>query len=56
LNTARQIGSVVGVALFGSLIARSAHLVSGLHLELVISAGLALTVAGLTAGIGKASS
>jgi hypothetical protein len=47
---------MVGVALFGSLIARSGHFVSGLHVALVIAAGLALTVTALTAGIGKASS
>lgn len=46
LNTARQTGSVVGVGLFGSLAA--VHLVSGLHLALVISIGLALMVAALT--------
>jgi hypothetical protein len=39
LNTARQTGSMVGVALFGSLIARSGHFVSGLHVALVIAAG-----------------
>jgi DHA2 family methylenomycin A resistance protein-like MFS transporter len=56
LNPARQTGSVVGVALFGSLIARSAYLMSGLHLALAISAGLALTVIALSARIGKARS
>ena len=49
LNTARQTGSVIGVGLFGSLAA--GHLVSGLRLALVISAGLALLVAGLAAGL-----
>jgi len=49
LNTARQAGSVIGVGLFGSLAA--GHLVSGLRLALVISAGLALLVAGLAQGV-----
>jgi DHA2 family methylenomycin A resistance protein-like MFS transporter len=43
LNTARQTGSVVGVALFGSLAA--ADLVAGLRVDLVVSTGLALGVA-----------
>ena len=50
LNTARQAGSVIGVALFGSLAAGS--LVSGLHLALVISIALALAAAALSRGIG----
>jgi DHA2 family methylenomycin A resistance protein-like MFS transporter len=49
LNTARQTGSVIGVALFGSLAAGG--LVSGLRLGLVISLGLALAVVGLSTGI-----
>ena len=49
LNTARQTGSVIGVGLFGSLAA--GHLVSGLRLALVISAGLALLAAGLALGL-----
>lgn len=50
LNTARQTGSVIGVALFGALIA-GGRLVEGLHLALAISTGLALLVAVLTAAI-----
>jgi DHA2 family methylenomycin A resistance protein-like MFS transporter len=46
LNTARQTGSVIGVALFGSLI--GSDLVSGLHVALAISAGLTVA-AGLLA-------
>ena len=46
LNTLRQTGSAIGVALFGSLIA--GHLVSGMHVALVISIGLLLVIAGLT--------
>jgi MFS transporter, DHA2 family, methylenomycin A resistance protein len=49
LNTARQTGSVVGIALFGSLAA--ANLVTGLHLALIISAGLALTVLALSTAV-----
>jgi DHA2 family methylenomycin A resistance protein-like MFS transporter len=48
LNTARQTGSVIGVALFGSLIA-GGRLVGGLHIALVIAAGLSLAVAALAA-------
>ena len=46
LNTARQTGSVIGVALFGSLIA-GGRVVSGLHVALVIAAALSLVVAAL---------
>jgi len=38
LNSMRQTGSVVGVALFGSLIARHGQFLRGLHLSLVIAA------------------
>jgi DHA2 family methylenomycin A resistance protein-like MFS transporter len=48
LNTARQTGSVIGVALFGSLIA-GGRLVDGLHIALVIAAVLSLVVATLGA-------
>jgi MFS transporter, DHA2 family, methylenomycin A resistance protein len=54
LNALRQTGSVLGVALFGSLIA-SAHLTRGLHLSLAISAALTLVAAGLSPLIGRAS-
>jgi DHA2 family methylenomycin A resistance protein-like MFS transporter len=50
LNTARQSGSVIGVALYGSLIA-SGRLVQGLHVSLAVSIALMLAVAGLAAGI-----
>jgi MFS transporter, DHA2 family, methylenomycin A resistance protein len=46
LNTARQTGSVIGVALFGSLVA-GGRLVGGLHVALVITAALSLAVAAL---------
>jgi DHA2 family methylenomycin A resistance protein-like MFS transporter len=48
LNTARQTGSVIGVALFGSLIA-GGRLVDGLHVALGIAAALSLGVAVLGA-------
>jgi DHA2 family methylenomycin A resistance protein-like MFS transporter len=38
LNSSRQVGSVFGVALFGSLIAHKAQFVRGLHTSLLISA------------------
>ena len=46
LNTARQTGSVVGVALFGSL--ANGRLVPGLRFSLLLSIALALVVAALT--------
>jgi DHA2 family methylenomycin A resistance protein-like MFS transporter len=51
LNTARQTGSVLGVALFGSLAA--GHLVAGLHAALLISIGLAVAITGLAALVEK---
>jgi MFS transporter, DHA2 family, methylenomycin A resistance protein len=45
LNATRQTGSVVGVALFGSLLARPDAFLSGAHTALIISAVL-LAVAG----------
>ncbi len=48
LNTARQAGSVIGVALFGALVANGARLVSGLHIALAVSVALAVTVGVLT--------
>lgn len=46
LNTARQTGSVIGVALFGSL--ANGRLVLGLRMSLLLSIALALVVAALT--------
>jgi DHA2 family methylenomycin A resistance protein-like MFS transporter len=37
LNTTRQVGSVIGVALFGALIAKQDHFISGIHLALYVS-------------------
>ncbi|MBO4227041.1 MFS transporter [Bradyrhizobium neotropicale] len=45
LNATRQTGSVLGVALFGSLVGRSAAFIAGLHASLLISAGLLLAAA-----------
>ncbi|MBV8453226.1 MAG: MFS transporter [Deltaproteobacteria bacterium] len=47
LNTTRQIGSVIGVALFGSLIANRTHFVAGLQ--------IAFCIAGIVAFIGAAA-
>lgn len=51
LNTTRQIGSGIGVALFGSLIANRDQFVSGLHLALYISA-VVLIIGAVSAFIG----
>ena len=45
LNSTRQTGSVLGVALFGSLIGRTGAFIGGAHLALIISAGLLLVAA-----------
>jgi DHA2 family methylenomycin A resistance protein-like MFS transporter len=45
LNSARQSGSVLGVALFGSLVAHARTFIPGLHAALGISAGLLLATA-----------
>jgi DHA2 family methylenomycin A resistance protein-like MFS transporter len=45
LNSTRQTGSVLGVALFGSLIGQSNAFMAGTHAALAISAALLLTAA-----------
>ena len=40
LNATRQAGSVIGVALYGSLISRAGHWISGTHIALYLSAAL----------------
>jgi MFS transporter, DHA2 family, methylenomycin A resistance protein len=45
LNATRQTGSVLGVALFGSLAGKTSALVAGLHTSLTISAVLLLAAA-----------
>lgn len=47
LNSARQTGSVLGVALFGSLIGQADDFVSGAHAALVISALLLIGTAAM---------
>jgi DHA2 family methylenomycin A resistance protein-like MFS transporter len=42
LNATRQTGSVLGVALFGSLVGQSSAFIAGAHEALIISAGLLL--------------
>jgi MFS transporter, DHA2 family, methylenomycin A resistance protein len=42
LNATRQTGSVLGVALFGSLAGQADATLAGAHASLVISAGLLL--------------
>jgi DHA2 family methylenomycin A resistance protein-like MFS transporter len=45
LNATRQTGSVLGVALFGALVAQSGTFMAGLHASLIISAGVLLAAA-----------
>jgi MFS transporter, DHA2 family, methylenomycin A resistance protein len=45
LNSTRQTGSVLGVALFGSLIGQSSAFMAGTHAALVISAAVLLVAA-----------
>lgn len=45
LNATRQTGSVLGVALFGSLIGGSGDFIAGLHASLMISAAVLLAAA-----------
>jgi DHA2 family methylenomycin A resistance protein-like MFS transporter len=45
LNATRQTGSVLGVALFGSLIGRASTFMSGTHAALLISAALLIAAA-----------
>jgi len=52
LNSARQTGSVVGVALFGSLIGRTNDFIFGMRAAIVISA-LLLVCAAATTAIGR---
>jgi DHA2 family methylenomycin A resistance protein-like MFS transporter len=47
LNTLRQTGSAIGVALFGSLLAGGDGFMPGVHASFAISVGLALAVAAL---------
>jgi DHA2 family methylenomycin A resistance protein-like MFS transporter len=46
LNSTRQTGSVIGVALFGSLIGQNNMFMSGAYAALIISAALLTVAAG----------
>ena len=54
LNATRQTGSVLGVALFGSLIGQANAFMAGLHASLIISAGV-LFAAGAAIWIGAST-
>jgi MFS transporter, DHA2 family, methylenomycin A resistance protein len=47
LNSTRQTGSVLGVALFGALVGQASAFISGVRISLIISTILLLTAAGL---------
>ncbi|MDA8317126.1 MAG: MFS transporter [Actinomycetota bacterium] len=49
VNAARQVGGVIGVALLGSLVARRASFIPGLHAGMVIAGGAFLAGAALSA-------
>ena len=48
LNTLRQAGSAIGVALFGSLLARRGGFTAGVHASLAITVGLCVAIGALT--------
>ena len=52
LNSARQTGSVIGVALFGTLIATDATFLVGLRIALGLAVGLLLASAAIAVGAG----
>jgi DHA2 family methylenomycin A resistance protein-like MFS transporter len=54
LNATRQTGSVLGVALFGSLVGRAGSFMTGLHASLLISAGALLAAAAAIGWSGRA--
>jgi MFS transporter, DHA2 family, methylenomycin A resistance protein len=47
LNSTRQTGSVLGVALFGALVSQASAFIAGVRISLVISTILLLGAAGL---------
>jgi DHA2 family methylenomycin A resistance protein-like MFS transporter len=53
LTTARQTGSLLGVALFGSFVAGSGHFDGGFHLALAISIALLIVSAALLAHLAR---
>lgn len=44
-NTSRQIGGALAVAVFGALLAQSAHFMTGLRISLFLAAGICLATA-----------
>jgi DHA2 family methylenomycin A resistance protein-like MFS transporter len=54
LNAARQTGGVIGVGVFGSLVAGPGHLLAGMHLALIL-AGVALAIGCLVSIVGIGS-
>ncbi|PDT86672.1 MFS transporter [Bradyrhizobium sp. Y36] len=54
LNATRQTGSVLGVALFGSLVAAEGTFMTGFHLSLIVSASV-LLLAAIVIGLGASS-
>jgi MFS transporter, DHA2 family, methylenomycin A resistance protein len=49
INAARQVGSVIGVAVLGALVGKGASDAGGIRLALLIAAGVFLAGAALTA-------
>jgi len=56
LNATRQTGSVLGVALFGSLIGQADAFMAGAHAALIISASLLLAAAAIWRGTSNRAS
>jgi DHA2 family methylenomycin A resistance protein-like MFS transporter len=52
LNSARQTGSVIGVALFGALVAKDATFMAGLKAAVGLAAGLLAVSAAIAVGHG----
>ena len=48
INAARQVGSVIGIALLGALVARRTTFISGLHVAVIIGGAAFLLGCGLT--------
>jgi DHA2 family methylenomycin A resistance protein-like MFS transporter len=47
INAARQVGSVIGIALLGALVARRTTFISGLHVAVIIGGAAFLLGCGL---------
>jgi hypothetical protein len=50
LNTSRQLGGALAVAIFGALLARPGGFDSGVRISLLIAGAIALVTAAMTAG------